>query len=178
MSTQQTGFTLIEILVTMALAATLMALAVPSFAIFLQNSRLSDAVGNFMSATSTARANSMKFGLHTYLVPNDVSVGWSSGWYVFTDKNWDKAYTAGTDDLVLSHEAIASDVTIIVNGTTGGSNSLFDKYLLFNGSGFPQLKAGGFANGTLEMQIATRTIRIIFDQTGRVRSCNIKSTGC
>lgn len=170
---QQAGFTLIELMITIAIASVLMLVAVPSFVQFQQNAKLSEAVSGFISAANAARANAMKLGLNTYLVPNGAN--WSTGWFVFTDTNWNQTFDAGTDEVVLSHEALNSDLTI----ATVGASSLTDGYLLFNGSGYPRLKNGGFGGGTIEMSnISPRFISIIINPSGRVRSCKTGSTGC
>ncbi len=174
-SCRQLGFTLIELLVTIAIATLLMLVAVPNFVAFQRNAQLSDAVSNFISAANTARSNAMKLGLNTYLVPNNTGTGWRSGWMVYADANWNQAYDAGTDEVVLRREALSADIAL--NVPTG--SSLADGYLLFNGSGYPRLKTGGFGGATIEMSNASpRSSSIIIDPAGRVRSCKTGSTGC
>jgi type IV fimbrial biogenesis protein FimT len=172
-SCRQTGFTLIELLITIAIATLLMLVAVPSFLQFQRNAQLSDAVSNFISAANTARANAMKQGLNTYLVP-DTGASWSSGWMVYADSNWNQAYNAGTDEVVLRHEALSADISLNIPT----ASSLADGYLLFNGSGYPRLKNGGFGGGTIVMSNTSRSSSIIIDPAGRVRSCKTGSTGC
>lgn len=174
------GFTLIELMVTIGIAAVLMLIAAPNFVQFMRNANLSDAVSSFISAANTARANAMKTGQNTYMVPNDGAIGWSSGWMVYTDKNWDQAFAANTDEVVLRHEALDSSVTVTVPATlSGGSaNSLVDGYLMFNGGGYPRLNSGGFSNGRIELGNSQRTSVVVYDQTARVRSCRLGDTGC
>lgn len=172
-SGRQIGFTLIELLMTMVVGTLLMMVAVPSYVQFQRNAQLSDAVSNFITAANTAKANAMKQGLNTYLIPNS-GTSWSSGWMVFADSNWNQTYEAGTDEVVLRHEAIGTDVTI----TTPGASSLTSGYLLYNGSGFPRLKAGGFSAATMIMSNTARSSSIMVDAAGRVRSCRTGATGC
>lgn len=172
------GFTLIELLIVIAIAAIAMSVGVPSFVQFIRSANLSDAISNFMTASNAARAQAMKTGVNTYLVPKIAANGWQSGWMVFSDKNWNKTYDVGTDEMVIQHEAISSEITITLYGSAGGPNTLVDGYLLFNGSGFPRLKAGGFANGTAQFATVDRSSRVIYDQTGRIRTCKTNATGC
>ena len=170
----QGGFTLIELLITLVIGTSLMLVAVPSFVDFQRNSRLSDAASNFVGAANAARANAMKQGLNTYLVPIS-GTNWSSGWMVYADTNWNQVYDAGTDTVILSHEAPGADVAL----TTPTGSSLASGYLMFNGSGYPRLKNGGFGGGTMVMSnISPRSSSIIIDPSGRVRSCKTGTTGC
>ena len=175
-SLPQGGFTLIELLITLAIGTTLMLVAVPSFVDFQRNARLSDAVSSFISAANAARANAMKQGLNTYLVPmSGTGTNWSSGWMVYADTNWNGVYNAGVDTVILTREAPGSDVIL---EPKPGSN-LADGYLLFNGSGYPRLKNGGFGAGSIVMRnVSPRSSSIIIDSAGRLRSCKTDSTGC
>lgn len=172
------GFTLIELLVTVSIAAIALMVGVPSFLQFIRNANLSDATSNFMTAANAARAQAMKTGLNTFLVPRVSGNGWTSGWMVYTDKDWNTTYDAATDELVIQHDVISSDISVTTAGITAGPNTLVDGYLLFNGSGFPRLKNGGFANGTAVFSNADRSSTVIFDQTGRLRTCKTGATGC
>lgn len=161
------GFTLIELLITISIATLLMLVAVPNFVQFRRNAQLSDAVSSFISAANTARANAMKQGVNTYMVANDSAVGWASGWQVFTDVNFNTVYDSATEAVVLSREAIDSSVTI----KTAPGSTLAANYLMFNGSGYPRLKNGGFSAATIEMRNSVRASSVVIDLAGRVRSC-------
>lgn len=149
-----------------------MMVAVPSFVQFQRNAQLSDAVSNFIAAANAARANAMKQGLDTYLVPT-TGINWNSGWMVYTDTNWNQAYDANTDEVVLRHDAISADVTI----STPTDSSIKSGYLRFNGSGYPRLKNNGFGGGTIVMSNTVRSSSIIVDPAGRIRSCKT-DTSC
>ena len=171
------GFTLIELLVTIGIGVVLMLVAAPNLVQFRKNAVLSEAVRNFILATGTAKSAALKSGREAYVVRNDNTLGWQSGWFVFVDNNWDQQYTAGTDELVLKHDAISSDITI----TTPGTTALSAGYLLFSGSGFPKTKTGGVGNGTLVMALPNpngRSSSIVVDTAGRVRSCKTGTSGC
>ena len=166
------GFTLIELLVTIAIGTILLVVAVPSYVTFQRNAQLSDAAGNFIAAVNLTRANAMKQGIDSYLVPKS-GTNWSSGWEVYADTNWNQSYDAGTDPIILGFDAPASSVSI---GTATGSMGV--GYVRFNGSGYPRLKNNGFGGATLVMSNGTRSSSIIIDPAGRVRSCITGTTGC
>jgi len=171
------GFTLIELMVTIAIMVILMLVATPNLVQFKKNAELSDASSNFILATGTAKSAALKTGRDTYIMLNDSMLGWQSGWFVFIDNNWNQQYDPGIDDVLLRHDAISSTITITTPGTTAFSAG----YLLFNGSGFPKTKSGAIGNGTLVMAIPTpngRSSSIVVDTAGRVRSCKTGSAGC
>lgn len=166
------GFTLVELLVTIAIGTLLLVVAVPSFVAFQKNAQLSDAVSNFIAAINIARANAMKQGVDTYLVPT-IGTDWGTGWIVYADTNWNQSYDVGIDPVILGYDAPAASVSI---GTSTGSFS--NGYVRFNGSGYPRLKNNGFGGGALVMSNVTRSSSIIIDPAGRVRSCKTGTTGC
>lgn len=170
------GFTLIELMVTVAIGVTLMVVAAPSFIQMKKNSALSDAVSNFIVATATAKSAALSSGKNTFLVANVAAQGWQSGWFVYRDNNWNAQYDAGTDDVLLTHDAISSDILI----TAPNSTALSENYLMFDGSGFPRKKTGGIGNpnGTLVLATDNRSSSVVVDTAGRVRSCTTGSTGC
>lgn len=165
------GFTLVELLVTIAIGTLLLVVAVPGFVAFQRNAQLSDAASNFIAAINIARANAMKQGVNTYLVPK-IGTDWGTGWIVYADPNFNKSYDIG-ESVILGYDAPAASVSI---GTSTGSFS--DGYVLFNGSGYPRLKNSGFGGGTLVMRNVARSSSIIIDPAGRVRSCQTGTTGC
>ncbi len=171
------GFTIIELMVTIAIAAILLTVAAPSYTTFIRNSQLSDAVGEFMAATNAARSNAIKQGINTFLVPT-TGTDWSTGWYVFADGNWDGVYTANDPKDVLIMQSPAPNSIVTVTTPAGNSSTIASGYLLFNGSGYPRQTGGGFGAGRMVMANSARTTTVIINSTGRVRSCKTGSTGC
>ena len=171
------GFTIVELMVTIAIAAILLSVAAPSYTTFIRNSQLSDAVGEFMAAVNAARGNAIKQGINTYLVPT-TGTDWSTGWYVFADGNWDGVYTANDPKDVLIMQSPAPNSILTV--ATPSADSLTNGYLLFNGSGYPKKKLPdtGFATGQIVMANTGRSTTVMISNTGRVRSCKTNTTGC
>lgn len=170
------GFTLIELLVTIAIGAVLMLVAAPSFEQIRKNANLSDAVSNFIVASGTAKSAALKTGRNAYIVANNATIGWTSGWYVYLDNNWNEQYNEGTDEILLRHDALSPDISVSTPGTT----ALSEGYLLFNGSGFPRAKttSSGTPNGILVMSVSSRSSSVVVNTAGRVRSCKTNDPGC
>lgn len=173
MSCRMRGFTLIELMTTITVAAVLMAVAAPSFIEFRRNSALVAATNTLTASLNSARSEAMKHGAFAMVVPED-GADWKKGWVVFVDKNLSQSYDAG-DEVILRQPALADYLSISGNGTASGTAP----YVLYNGSGYSRDKNGGFGALTLSVQrndvqgakATAETRRVIVSRTGRVRSC-------
>ena len=90
MSYPQRGFTLIELMVTLAVLAIVIAMAVPSFNTQIQNSRAEAMGDEFISALTFARTEAVKRAGRVSLCATTNgtdcnTIDWSEGWIVFQD---------------------------------------------------------------------------------------------
>ena len=106
---KQIAFTLIELMVTIAVAGVLLAIAIPSFSELVSNNRLSTRANEMVSAIAFARSESMKRGRPVTLCRSTNSGsgaetgwscatgsgGWETGWVVFEDTNSNGVADAG-----------------------------------------------------------------------------------
>ncbi len=99
------GFTLIELIVTIAVAAILATLAAPSFRQFIVSQRIKNASFDVVSALSLARSEAVTRNANVYF---GRSSGWTSGWYVSVNSD-------GSSPL-FTHEAF-KNVTITDSAT-------------------------------------------------------------
>lgn len=85
---QQSGFTMIELLVTISIAAILMTIAVPSFQSFLLDSRLTGHTNDLVLGMAYAKSEAVKRGINVEVcASNDqatCSGDWDDGWIVRT----------------------------------------------------------------------------------------------
>lgn len=77
------GFTLPELMITLAIAGILMAIAIPSFNTTIRSSRLSASANELVSALNLARSEAVKRGQQVVVRQN--GGGWENGWQVFVD---------------------------------------------------------------------------------------------
>ena len=91
------GFTLIELMMTLTVAAIMMAIAIPSMRTFLQNQRIASTASTLMYALSYARSEAVKENNPTTLGVGGIEVcpslngatcdnagNWSDGWVVLS----------------------------------------------------------------------------------------------
>jgi type IV fimbrial biogenesis protein FimT len=169
------GFTLIELLVTLAIGTILMLVAAPSFVDYRRNSELSDAASSLVLAAGSAKSAALKSGRNVFVQAAVTADGWRSGWFVFSDTNWNNQYDAATDELIMQHEALSNDLTVVA----GAGTPFADGYLMFSGAGFPRIKPGtGVGNGSVTLSSPKRSTTVIVDATGRIRSCKTGAPGC
>lgn len=176
------GFTLIELVVTMAIAAILATVAVPSFIQFRRNSQLTSVTNSLVGALTAARAEAMKRGKNTFVVPagSGGAATWTSGWIVFVDIDRSQTYNSAQDFTVLTQEALPGFISVSASGTAAESSP----YLMFDSSGFPRSKDASFSNSTITISRTDvsssaqtgETRRIMISQTGRIRSCKPTSS--
>lgn len=90
------GFTLVELIITIAIAAILLAVGIPSFQEIIKTNRMAANVNEFIAALNLARSEAIKRGV-AVTVCKGTSTGcinssaWQNGWIVFSDS----AGTAG-----------------------------------------------------------------------------------
>lgn len=107
MRTPYRGFTLIELMITIAIMAIILAMAIPSFTQAIENARLGSQTNEFVTAVSTARAEALRTGAPVWLTAK--ADGFQSGWCVRTSA--DACGTADPADL-LDHGALHSRIVL------------------------------------------------------------------
>lgn len=172
------GFTLIELIVAIAIAAILMMVAAPSFVSFQRNSELTSITNSLLAASNAARAEAMKTGLNAFVVPTGNGDNWATGWMVFVDRDRDNSYSATNDSTVMIQGAVPSYITITGTGNAAISPA---SYIMFDSSGYaksygttpgvPNLTLSIVRNDVSSAQANAETRRVIVARTGRTRSC-------
>ena len=153
------GFTLLELMVVLAIVAVLTTLAVPSFTRLVQSNTMSSNVNTFMADLRYARSEATRRGGGVVMCRSNAPEavhpvcdttsgpgghGWISGWIVYLDANNDGVIDAG--DLLRIQSPIAKMDAITENG--GDASSIFRFTAtgrLFNAASATSLQFGGSA---------------------------------
>lgn len=152
------GFTLIELMITLAVATVLLSTALPNFVQAINNNRLATNTNDFIASLNLARSEAIKRGVN--VVVARTGTNWEDGWQVFVDvdtstaartnvfnDNGDTTLCEAGEDCVLKvYGALPSGLTLRDNGnfaafitfsSTGRSNS-GGYFGICDGSGAPK----------------------------------------
>jgi type IV fimbrial biogenesis protein FimT len=119
MSPAQRGFTLMELMVTLAVVGALVTIAVPSMRTFSQNNRLTAAANDLLRSVQLARSEGIKRQDNVIVCASSnptatnptCSYGAFRGWIVAQDTNGNWQRDTG-EEVIERHEAIDSNVTV------------------------------------------------------------------
>ncbi|MFK4751050.1 GspH/FimT family pseudopilin [Oceanobacter antarcticus] len=111
------GFTLIELMVTIAIFGIIMFAAAPSLSSFLSRSELTAEANRFMGALVFARTEAVKRNTNVVLCPSKDqtscnSSNWADGWITFQDTDGSGTLAADSSEEVIKYADAASSVNI------------------------------------------------------------------
>ncbi len=144
------GFTLIELMVTLAVAAILLTVGVPSFRATVENNRLTTAANELVSALNLARSEAIKRGVRVTVCKSadgatcTTSGDWEQGWIVFVDLNGDGIFDDDGDTIPCEtgEECILRTYEALPTGYTLRAGKNFDNWVTYLPSGRSQGDSG------------------------------------
>lgn len=149
------GFTLVELVIVLAITAVLLSLAAPSFGDFIVNQRVRNAAYELFADLSYARSEALKRNASIQIASTSGTSAWAGGWTV----------TVVSSGTTLRSHAVLPDSVIVTGPSTA---------ILFGRDGRTTLTVGG-AESTFvvddaagKASIPSRTISL--DPSGRART--------
>ena len=174
------GFTLIEVLVVLALAALLQTLAAPALSAMVDQVRVGSAAQTLHGSLQLARSEAIKRNGRVVVCKSADGLscvtagGWEQGWIVFHDRNNNATLDSG-EPVLLQERGLPPSLRL-----TG--NSQVKSYVSYTPLGVTQTPGGGFQAGTLTVcrQSASSTAgrQIIISSAGRVRTQKAELASC
>ena len=164
------GVVLVELLVVFAIAAVLLAIALPDFGDLVRRQQLRTAVADLAGALALTRAQALARAGRVELVPLDAGgTDWSRGWMVLVDRDGDRRPGAG-DERIAVHGPLPAGMVL----TTAFSTHQQPDYIAFNsgGRGCSADSALAARFGTLTLRAGAEQRRVIINMLGRIRVCD------
>ena len=168
----QSGFTLIELMITVTVVAILLSVGLPSYENFIKNGHLTAGNNELVSSFNLARSEAIKRGLRVTVCKSanqstcTTSGEWDQGWLVFTDENNNGVYNSATETIILAHAKMNDLVTAVGNGTV-------TNYVSYVMSGKSQQAPTGLQSGTIlvrDDRSGDYGRNLSISQTGRVNT--------
>lgn len=174
------GFSLIELLVAISIAALLVTIAAPSLAQLVTSLQLSAASNTFVSGLHLARSEAIKRNGRVVLCKTSDGIvcadtgGWEQGWIIFHDAN-NNSLRENAEQII--HRQLALPASLRMTGNLNVAT-----YVSFVPTGGTKLAGGGFQAGTLtlcrESLSAGDARQIILNAAGRPRVQKITIPSC
>lgn len=162
------GFTLVELLVTLAVGTILLAIAIPGYAFLANANKLAAVTNELVVALQLARSEAVKRGQRVTVCKTvdatkpapgcSKAAEWHSGWLVFVDHGVRGEMEVG-DTLIHAH---GGDRQATISATN------FKDYVSYRPSGTSQ-GSSGLPNDTMRVCLKGSARKIIVNSTGRVR---------
>ena len=150
------GFSMIELVITIAIAAILLTLAIPSFTSFLNSNRVSGQANELLATFQTARLESIRRGARVVVcgssnanaaTPSCSGTAAWGGWISFVDTDRDGVFDTGETLLQAN----------LLSGVTATASSNIGALVTFRSDGLARSSTGTLLQGRVVLCIATTT---------------------
>lgn len=136
------GFTLIELMVAVAVLAVLIGIAVPNFANIVRANRAESQRATLINSFNLARAEAIRRSMQVGISPLTGTTNWSVGWRIWADANGNGSFDGG--ETIKEFPALTGGNALTTTATP----------ILFNAQGYQAGVVLG-ASRTLEFRVGT-----------------------
>lgn len=149
---RQTGLTIVELMITLAVLAILLAIAIPSFEGLIASTRVSNATNELLAALAQTRSEAIRRGQRVTMCMSANGVqctnagNWDQGWIIFSD-----ATRAGNVANVDAGETIILNNRVNFPGITIQGAPALPRYISFSSDGQSRTLAGVIQAGNIEV---------------------------
>jgi len=160
------GFTLVELMITVAIVGIVAALGIPSFQEMLRQNRASSLANELAASLNLARSEAIKQGARVSVCKSanitdasptcSTTANWQNGWLIFVDKGTSGSFDDSSDTRLKVGQPSNSNAVI-------SAGSTFTNYVSYLPSGSSP------SNGTLDICVDDVKRSIIIITTGRIR---------
>ena len=157
------GFTLVELMVVVAIAGLAMAFAIPAMGNFIKNERLVTQINTLVGHLAYARSEAVTRRQQIILCASGTMTScsgadWADGWILFIDADNSSTFNAG--ELILRAKAPLEGIGTSLNSSTGSM-------IIYDNRGFSPNSNGVFS--LCDDRGAAHVKSISITNTGRVR---------
>lgn len=161
------GFTLLELVVTLAVAGILVAVAIPSYRGIVQTNTLTSVANNLVAAFNFARSEAITRGATVYICPSEGTTrcggDWLDGWVIYVPDASTQKSKPTKDNRLRVHDAVT--MPHLASKDDGFGDATLSK-VQFGGSGFASGSAGSI---TLCNTGSQDSVKVVISPSGRVR---------
>jgi type IV fimbrial biogenesis protein FimT len=166
---RKAGFTLVELMVTIAMIAILLMVAAPNFAEFIRNNRLVTQTNAFTTALGVARSEAINRAAQVSICKSangtacTTANNWEQGWIIFQDTDADGTVDVG-EDLIRVQNALPAGYTLRQAGS-------FSNWIAYTATGASAGNGGnnGFFRVCTPAADTAKSRAIQISTTGRAR---------
>lgn len=132
----QRGFSLLELMVVVALVAIFASLAAPSMSNFVAGQRLKTTAYDLATSLLLARSEALKRNQDVTVAPTSSTLGWAEGWQVVANKTLGTdtvAVQAAASGIIFGNSSFPAPASVVYSGSSGRPGAV-SKFRLSTGA--------------------------------------------